>query len=109
MRTALNYCQRSRIATVKLDATHGGRPLYESLGFVPESGVERWQGTGLSDAQRTPRSFRNDELGLALYKLDEQVIYTSRELLSSLLPDGCVEPALRTDDSTGSLLGYAPA
>jgi GNAT superfamily N-acetyltransferase len=110
MREALNYCQRSGIATVKLDATHAGRPLYESLGFVRESGVERWQGTGLSDAQRTPRSFCNDELCLALYKLDEQAFYTSRrELLSSLLQDSCVEPALRTDDSTGSLLGYALA
>jgi GNAT superfamily N-acetyltransferase len=110
MRTALNYCQRSRIATVKLDATRAGRPLYESLGFVPESEVERWQGAGLSETQRTPRSFWNDELRLALYELDDQAFDASRrELLSSLLQDCCVEPALRTDDSTRSLLGYALA
>jgi hypothetical protein len=39
------------ILTVKLDATAQGLPLYESLGFIAEQGIERWSGRGLgSDA-----------------------------------------------------------
>src|SRR3954453_19720695 len=31
------------IASIKLDATSQGQPLYESFGFTPEQGVERWE------------------------------------------------------------------
>lgn len=36
---ALADCRASRIG---LDATDMGRPLYESIGFVPECAIERW-------------------------------------------------------------------
>jgi ribosomal protein S18 acetylase RimI-like enzyme len=42
MRKALEYLQEAGVATIKLDATADGRPLYESLGFTVESLVERW-------------------------------------------------------------------
>src|SRR6266498_1266992 len=42
MAHALEYCDSSRIETVKLDATDQGRRLYESMGFRPEQPIERW-------------------------------------------------------------------
>ncbi|SRR6266568_3182327 len=43
MRQALEYLQGRGVECVKLDATPAGRPVYEKLGFVPESGLTRWQ------------------------------------------------------------------
>src|SRR6266699_3502077 len=43
MRQALEYLQGHGVECVKLDATPAGRPLYEKLGFVPESTLTRWQ------------------------------------------------------------------
>lgn len=42
MRHALDYIESRGIGCVKLDATDMGRPLYEQLGFVTESLIERW-------------------------------------------------------------------
>jgi GNAT superfamily N-acetyltransferase len=39
---AVASAERDGIGTLKLDATEEGLPLYESLGFVAEEGVERW-------------------------------------------------------------------
>lgn len=44
MAACLDYCGQRGVACVKLDATDMGRPLYEKLGFVEESVVERWRG-----------------------------------------------------------------
>ena len=43
MRQALEYLQGRGVECVKLDATPAGRPVYEKLGFVPESALTRWQ------------------------------------------------------------------
>src|SRR5205085_7325306 len=42
MRHALDYVETRGVGCVKLDATDMGRPLYERLGFVTESLIERW-------------------------------------------------------------------
>ncbi len=110
MRAALNYCQSGSIATIKLDATPVGGPLYESLGFVPEGEVERWQGAGFSKVQGGSGPFRNNQLSSSCYELDDRAFYVSRrKLLDSLLEDCCVAPALQTDDSLRSPQGYALA
>jgi len=44
MQAALDYLRGVGVATIKLDATPAGRPLYERLGFKEESLVERWEG-----------------------------------------------------------------
>jgi GNAT superfamily N-acetyltransferase len=108
MRTALAYCQQRQIATVKLDATPAGRPLYDSLGFVPECEIERWQGTGCSKSQPHPGSCCTYKVPLSFYPFDEHAFRVSRkELLDALLEDVCFAPELQIDESTQSLQGYA--
>jgi len=46
MEHTLAWADARSIATVKLDATDQGQPLYRGLGFVPEQPVERWRGQG---------------------------------------------------------------
>ena len=44
MEHALHYLDARGVKCVKLDATDMGRPLYERLGFVEETTIERWAG-----------------------------------------------------------------
>jgi GNAT superfamily N-acetyltransferase len=41
---ALKLARARHVATIKLDATESGQPLYAALGFVEEQSVERWSG-----------------------------------------------------------------
>jgi len=108
MYTALAHCQQRQIATVKLDATPAARPLYDSLGFVPECEIERWQGTGRSQSQPNPGSCSTNKVPLSFYQFDEHAFRVSRkELLDALLEDCRFAPELQIDESTQSLQGYA--
>ena len=42
---AVAHLRRRSIATLRLDATPLGRPVYAKLGFEPEYEVARWEGT----------------------------------------------------------------
>jgi predicted N-acetyltransferase YhbS len=42
VRLALKHLDSRGLPTIKLDATPQGAPVYERLGFVPESEIERW-------------------------------------------------------------------
>src|SRR2546428_4453627 len=56
MRQALEYLQGRGLKCVKLDATPAGRPLYEKLGFVPESTLTRCQRPGEGQTQPPERA-----------------------------------------------------
>jgi GNAT superfamily N-acetyltransferase len=43
MHCALEYLKQRQVQCVKLDATPAGQPVYEKLGFVSESRLQRWQ------------------------------------------------------------------
>src|SRR5215472_6187430 len=42
LKKTIEYLDSSGIATVKLDATPQGKPIYAKLGFVEEYEIERW-------------------------------------------------------------------
>lgn len=106
MNAALEFCHRMAIATVRLDATPAGLPLYESLGFLAEDKIERWQGTASPATPYKPDS--RWKTPPALYELDARAFYASRtKLLDSLIERRCAEPALHMRD--GELAGYALA
>jgi GNAT superfamily N-acetyltransferase len=44
LKHALGYLDARKVGTVRLDATHLGRPIYEKLGFLPEYELARFEG-----------------------------------------------------------------
>jgi hypothetical protein len=53
----LAIARRLGVETIKLDATTQGQPLYESFGFTPEQGAERWERPGTSDLSESLQSY----------------------------------------------------
>jgi GNAT superfamily N-acetyltransferase len=108
MNSALDYVHRLGIPSVKLDATPAGQPLYESLGFVAETTIERWQGIADAGASATPppvnASSRN-----AILDLDRFAFGADRSaLLELLLAEGAGGP-LVVNSEAGGPAGYALA
>ena len=104
MNVALDYL-KDKVATVKLDATALGQPLYERLGFQFESVLERWSGNAKRRNATTPSGLDHD----GLLALDQVAFNADRSnLLAKLIDDACVPPVLlRAAD--GTLNGYALA
>ncbi len=79
---ALEHADTMGIATIKLDATDQGQPLYESLGFHSEQAIERWS-RPCENAAQLPASGASKEE--PWHDLDSQVFGTDRsELLKRL-------------------------
>ena len=75
------------IPTLKLDATEQGRPLYESLGFVVEQTVERWERRG--EAPRSTTAACARRIPDKLLREDTKAFGVSRRsLLQDLLTSG---------------------
>jgi len=104
MNVALDYLN-GKAATVKLDATALGQPVYEKFGFQVESLIERWSGTGnLQSAE----SFGGASLG-ELLALDRIAFNADRsKLIEALMKGGSVPPVLMRD-ADDELSGYALA
>ena len=108
MGAALGYCVARSVASVKLDATPAGRPLYESLGFVAEGSLERWQGTVQGGGEATAERF-DASLLPQLRDFDRRAFGADRgELLGSLIAEAAVPPVVEVA-APGSLRGYALA
>lgn len=97
-----------KVATVKLDATAQGKPVYERFGFQVESRVERWSGTMKARDAETA-NLLNHEASRELLALDRLAFQSDRsKLIQKLIDDACVPPVLlRAADAT--LGGYALA
>ncbi len=108
MRAAMDHLTHQGIASIKLDATPAGRPLYESLGFVSEAPIERWEGV----ARPRPvcaRTETGEALWPAIQLLDRHAFHVDRSgVLSTLFQHGAVLPlaVVAPDDR---LVGFALA
>lgn len=108
MRRALDSLQRLGVPSLKLDATPAGRPLYESLGFVAETEIERWQGVASVGTTPGPQGPRRESLA-PLLALDKAAYGADRSrLLRLLVADGVGAP-LVVRSAGGTPQGYALA
>jgi len=108
MRLALAYVHDLGIASVKLDATPAGRPLYESLGFVAEAELQRWQGVARPAGGPKPRRQSAESLQ-SLLALDKTAFGADRSrLLELLIVEGLGGPQV-VGSSRGTAEGYAIA
>lgn len=104
MEAALSYLD-GNVATVKLDATADGRPVYEKFGFETESWIERWRGTvAVRSVERVAAAIDLDQL----FALDRRAFNADRSrLMSYLVDESQVAPVLIKDHD--GLAGYALA
>ena len=107
MNVAMAYLN-GKVATVKLDATAQGKPVYERFGFQVESRVERWSGTMKARDAETSNVL-DHESSRELLALDRLAFQSDRsKLIQKLIDDACAPPVLlRAAD--GALGGYALA
>jgi GNAT superfamily N-acetyltransferase len=83
MEHALIYLEE-RAASIKLDATDMGRPLYSKLGFEDECAVERWARPGDTAARFRPRGIF-DPLTPEMAAQDRQAFGADRSGMLSVL------------------------
>jgi GNAT superfamily N-acetyltransferase len=110
LKTAIEYLDGRRIATIKLDATPQGKLIYEKLGFVAEYEIERWTVrrpqtalTTLTGPDRaTPPAQEMEEI----LRMDREVFGADRSSLLRSLYDDAPDFAMATHDVRG-LQGYA--
>jgi GNAT superfamily N-acetyltransferase len=106
---ALEYLRRVGVDNIRLDATPEGLPLYETMGFVPESTIERWEYSAKSDLHGDAHPFEKMFLP-AIMKLDKTAFGADRSmLLQSLLEesDPSSHSLICTSPSTKAIDGYA--
>ena len=108
METALDYL-RDKVATVKLDATAQGKPVYERFGFEVESLVERWVGTLKGTSLNPNYGILNPDTLYELLDLDRRAFNADRStLIQSLINDSNFLPIVKRS-ADGKLSGYALA
>jgi GNAT superfamily N-acetyltransferase len=107
MRMALDYLHARGVPTIKLDATPAGRPLYESLGFIAEAVLERWQGVA-SPASRSAAPAEVAALPHIL-DLDRAAYGADRSPLVRLLTSDAAAGPLLVESDNGRGAGYALA
>ena len=82
---AIQYLGSRNVLSIKLDATAQGKLLYEKLGFVSESIVERWMLKRQADEKPVQKVYVGIE---DVLKLDREIFGADRsELLRSLAED----------------------
>jgi predicted N-acetyltransferase YhbS len=106
MRIALNHLRVRGIQTVKLDATPAGRPLYESLGFIAEAELERWQGGVRREGLTGTAASDLDCAELEMFDRGTFGADRSR-LLRRLVAEACGPPVVARE--AGGIKGYALA
>jgi hypothetical protein len=78
LKHALDFLDRRGVASVRLDATPAGKPLYERLGFVEQFSLARYAGVPRPSAAVAGVADASAKHWQALAELDEAVTGTDR-------------------------------
>jgi predicted N-acetyltransferase YhbS len=108
VRAALEGLDAAAVATVKLDATPEGAPVYAALGFEAELNIERWVGVA-RDTGSPAQAAEGAPDPSQIFELDRRAFGADRsELLRALWEESCVTPSVSIG-ADGRLRGYALA
>lgn len=106
VRHALAFCDAAGVATVRLDATPLGRPVYVRLGFQPDYELIRYAGTAPGGPEQ-PTPLGEGEFG-EICRLDREVMaYDRGNFLRELLAES--PTAFCRHHRDGELRGFAYA
>jgi GNAT superfamily N-acetyltransferase len=109
MLAALEYTKAEGVITIKLDATPAGQTLYKAMGFVPETGIERWERSGTASRVVANSIAIEDAIMNDIHKIDRLVFGADRAtMLESLLQQGSAQPSMVRNPAEGAC-GYAIA
>jgi len=109
LETAIQHLDDRTIATIKLDATPQGRPLYEKMGFVAEYEIERWTlrrtMTDLSAAGPSREEILSGSFPDSIVETDREAFGADRSYLLKSLHRNAPDFTMEIDDSD-VLQGY---
>lgn len=109
MHTVLAYLQQAGVTTIKLDATPAGYKLYESLGFVTEAILERWEGFARTTVPQELPGI-DEQTRRLMFELDHRAFGVNRkEVLESLLKVSPIAPLVKMLATEEELRGYVLA
>ncbi len=105
LRHALDYLDSRHVPTIRLDATVLGRPVYETLGFIPEYDLARYQGIALSCPAFLTVANATSDTYPDIIEFDKLITGTNREkMLTRLFEE--FPHSLRTFRRKGKIEGY---
>ena len=85
LKHSLDYLDGQQVKTVRLDATHLGRPIYEKLGFVPEYELARFEGIAQQGKRGPVITEAMPEFFADMIEFDRQMTGTNRAKMLSRL------------------------
>lgn len=89
MMAAIEFLRSRDVATIRLDATPLGRPLYEKIGFRADGSWSRWKAEAVNDLPNGDECPRLIALGAELLELDRQAFGADRSaMLRRLAEEG---------------------
>ena len=105
LRHALDHLDRRHVSTIRLDATGLGRPIYETLGFIPEYDLARYKGIAPSFPALPTAADASSDAYSDIIEFDKMITGTNREkMLIRLFEE--FPYGLRTFRLQGKIEGY---
>jgi GNAT superfamily N-acetyltransferase len=107
MSRVLEYLYGRGINTIKLDATPEGFPLYQSMGFIAETLIERWECFAAPNLKNNLQDL-DDALLPAVYGLDKIAFGVDRSfLIDALMKTSNSKSAVSISSTGNHLNGFA--
>ncbi len=82
LKHSIEHLESRQVRTIRLDATSLGRPIYEKLGFVPDYGLARFEGTAPEGRENATVVTAAPEMFAEIIEFDKRM--TGRERVKML-------------------------